>query len=79
MQNVIRRRSIQKQRTLYDDKLKKMLFVELHNPLLTHFLTHITARGCDRLPEIAKFVAYYKRYKFLIIRNYGRLFEIKND
>jgi len=31
------------------------------------------------LPEIAKFVAFYKRYESLIIRGYGRLFEITND
>lgn len=41
------------------------------NPLLTHFLTHMTARGRDELLEIAKFVAYYNRYKFRIIRNHG--------
>ena len=46
---------------------------------LTHFLTHMTARGCDRLPEIAKFVANYEIYKFGIIRDYGRLLEIAND
>ena len=49
------------------------------NPLLTHFLTHMTARGRDRLPQIAKIVAYYKRYEFVIIRGYGRLFGIAND
>ena len=49
------------------------------NPLLTHFLTHMIARGRNRLPEITKFVAYYKKYEFGIIRDYGRLFEITND
>ena len=56
-----------------------MNFEPKSNLRLTHFLTHMTTRGRDRLPEIAKFVAYYKRYKFLIIRDYGRLFEITND
>ena len=49
------------------------------HPLLTHFLTHMTARGCDRLPEIAKFVAFYKMCEFDTMRDYGRLFEITND
>ena len=31
------------------------------------------------MPEITKFVAFYKRYEFEIIRDYGRLFEITND
>lgn len=49
------------------------------NPLLTHFLTQMTARGCDRMPEMAKFVAYYRRYKLRNIRDYGQLFEITSD
>jgi len=39
----------------------------------------MTERGCDKLPEITKFVAFYNGYEFWIMRDNGRLFEITND